>query len=59
MYATSLGLLKHGTLRKGSTIQNMPITLNDPDIEKSGIGVFKQIKDYFNNLLNNFSEKID
>lgn len=59
MYSTSLGLLKHGTLRKGSSIQNMPFTPNDPDQEKLGVGVFKQIKDYFGNLLNNFSEKID
>lgn len=59
MYSTSLGLLKHGIMDRNSSVQNHKTTTPLVEEEKSPKVVFKQVKEYFTNLLNNFSEKTD
>ena len=59
MYATGLGLLKHGIMEKNSSGNNQQMSMPPIEEDIPTKGVFKQVKNYFNNLLNNFSEKID
>ena len=64
MYATSLGLLKYGTMSTGNGEITRPTVIktdvNKPEeSEDSGKNIVDKIKSFFSNLLDNISEKTE
>jgi cell division protein FtsA len=64
MYATGLGLLKHGTLLSNAvgfedTCTEKPEKPFEKSEEKSTYSIFKQFKTFISNLLDNISEKTE